>query len=71
MRKIDSDAAPVRVPLREWNACTRQLARLEAQIADEMGQNAAYIDALARDAGLLFKMQLIGAAAQRSCKGSG
>jgi hypothetical protein len=60
MRRIDPDAAPVRVPLRDWNACTRQLARLEAQIADEMGQNAAYIDALARDAGLLFKMQQLG-----------
>jgi hypothetical protein len=60
MRKIDPDAAPVRVPLRDWNARTRQLARLEAQIADEMGQNAAYIDALTRDAGLLFKMQQLG-----------
>ena len=60
MRKLDPDAAPVRVPIREWNACTRQLARLEQQIAQEMGQDAAHIDGIAGDAGLLFTMRQLG-----------
>jgi hypothetical protein len=60
MRRVDPDAAPVRVPRRDWNACSRELARLNQQIAQEMGQDAAYIDAIARDQNALFKMRLLG-----------
>jgi hypothetical protein len=60
MRRVDPTAAPVRVPLRGWNACTRQLARLEQQIAHEMGQDAAHIDAIARDQNALFRLRQLG-----------
>jgi hypothetical protein len=60
MRRVDPDAAPVRVPIREWNACTRQLARLNQQIAQEMGQDAAHIDAIAHDHNVLFKLRQLG-----------
>ena len=38
MRQHHPDAATVSVPKREWNACVRQLAKLDEQIATEMGQ---------------------------------
>jgi hypothetical protein len=43
MRNLNPDAAPVRVPLPEWRALVREKARLEHQIAEEMGQISARV----------------------------
>jgi hypothetical protein len=50
MRSVNPDAAPVRVPLREWQSLVREKARLVHQIADELGQLPPRI-AVTSDAG--------------------
>ena len=46
MRRVDPDAAPVRVPAREWRALVRDKAKLNHQIAEEMGQLVQHAGAL-------------------------
>ena len=54
MRKVHPEAAPVRVPMREWRALTREKANLLDQICREMGQDAATIDRIAGDNGMMI-----------------
>jgi hypothetical protein len=42
MRKLDPDAAPVRVPLRDWKICATAKANLERQIAEELAAGGLY-----------------------------
>jgi hypothetical protein len=60
MRKVHPDAAPVRVPMREWRALTREQAKLLDQICKEMGQDATTIDRIAGDMNVLTKLRLLG-----------
>jgi hypothetical protein len=60
MRKVHPDAGPVRVPMREWRALTREQAKLLDQICREMGQDAATIDRIAGDAATPTKLRLLG-----------
>jgi hypothetical protein len=62
MRKVHPEAAPVRVPMREWRALTREQAKLLDQICREMGQDATTIDRIAGDANTLAKLRLLGLA---------
>jgi hypothetical protein len=43
MRKLDPEAAPVRVPLAEWTRLVKLKAQLLEQIEDSMGQKAQHI----------------------------
>jgi hypothetical protein len=49
MQRVHPEAAPVRVPMREWRALTRDKAKLLDQICKEMGQDATTIDRIAGD----------------------
>ena len=60
MRKVDPDAAPVRVPLREWRATVRDIAKLNHQIAEQMGQLAQHIGGLLPETSDSFKLRFIG-----------
>jgi hypothetical protein len=60
MQKVDPDAAPVRVPLREWRATVRDIAKLDHQIAEEMGQLAQHVAGLVGDYGYATKLQVLG-----------
>jgi primosomal protein N'' len=60
MRKVHPEAAPVRVPMRDWRALTREQAKLLDQICREMGQDASTIDRIAGDASSQYKRQLLG-----------
>jgi hypothetical protein len=60
MRKIDLDADPVRVPLREWKSLVREKARLLHQLAEEMGQLPQHIDPLLEDWSPLTRLRFVG-----------
>jgi hypothetical protein len=62
MRKVHPEAAPVRVPMREWRALTREQAKLLDQICREMGQDATTTDRIAGDVNTLARLRLLGLA---------
>ena len=60
MRRVHPEAAPVRVPSREWRALNNLKIKLRDQIAREMGQNATTIDRIAGDLSTPAKLHLLG-----------
>jgi len=60
MRRVDPEATAVRVPLREWRATVRDIARLEHQIAEEMGQLAQHIGGLLPEVPASQRLRLLG-----------
>jgi hypothetical protein len=59
MRNLNPDAAPVRVPLREWQSLVQEKAKLHHQIAEEMGQLPTRIAVETQAAPLTFGEVLI------------
>ena len=60
MRRVDPEASPVRIPLREQAVCSRELGRIMDQICKEIGQDATTIDRIATGSSTQYKQQLLG-----------
>lgn len=58
MRRVDPEAAPVRVPLREWRCLVRDKATLDHQIAEEMGQLAQHVGGLLSESSDSYKISV-------------
>jgi hypothetical protein len=62
MRRVDPDAAPVRVPAREFDRLVNLKIKLRDQIERSTGQDATTIDRIAGDANTMTKLFLLGLA---------